>query len=763
MEPKVKCQRIVLEAFCKTVEIVLEARLPALSSPTVQRQRDHTRSGRDKKHPAFNLNIAPMRSVREKLKVLKQNPHLLVQVAFYWNRQETEKEVVREATKRKGNRDSRNDGVSDSTVVERSDKNMMRSSSSPDSLSSHRLLLERWAMEYQPKGCKVDDDTPGKLRVLYREIATYLRSLISYVRLLPAYNLSRYPHGGYISYEIRTIEDDRDSPTLSSSLDALFGSDAGCSGYRFEPIVAPFGTLFFGLRFRQNATLRDIGRSLDDESRSSMSIPVPMSDRFTEEIDEENAPRAHRIMATTTGRARSQSERAPRLHAHPEHSNRGQRVQRIEAHRRPMTPTTGPRPQFFDGDYIRVGRGHHRRHHSYQEATLNAAVDTPFSTPPHRRRSHAQTCSIPIRRKSFGENARHNNEAALGARVAHQRESTAFVPHSAPCDRRNGFEIVGRGRNLPFRQSPIETKPSALAAALAFDTSSSSSRHRGVIPFDSDFVVRSRRRAPRDDAEYLPQPRLERRVSRSADDKEYIHYWETLPRSQVSARMRATGLGISPITSLSATDLHALLYSKTDAASQRRRRSRGKSVDPDRESASESSSVNDTPPFASMGFPTSDTPSLMTPLRINGPALKKSPLLGPTVKIDDAVDPESSMRFLALGGNDVGSRDDNNDDPLHRSTHSQDSDDLPFAMQDVDVEEKSIATRDVAKNDASTSSRGESASAAGIGIFIARCESAPALKCFEEKSGGGIKRCRVRDFDDALAFFERTEKSMQGS
>ena len=91
MEPKVKCQRIVLEAFCKTVEIVLEARLPALSSPTVQRQRDHTRSGRDKKHPAFNLNIAPMRSVREKLKVLKQNPHLLVQVAFYWNRQETEK------------------------------------------------------------------------------------------------------------------------------------------------------------------------------------------------------------------------------------------------------------------------------------------------------------------------------------------------------------------------------------------------------------------------------------------------------------------------------------------------------------------------------------------------------------------------------------------------------------------------------------------------------------------------------------------------
>ena len=110
-----------------------------------------------------------------------------------------------------------------------------------------KVLLERYTLEYRPKGSKVDEKTSTLLRLVYKKIAVFLRSLISFVRIVPAFDVARR-FRAQISYDISSpdeAESEKKNPTF----------DCVVSNVRFTPIVAPFGTFMVSSTYRRNMTL----------------------------------------------------------------------------------------------------------------------------------------------------------------------------------------------------------------------------------------------------------------------------------------------------------------------------------------------------------------------------------------------------------------------------------------------------------------------------------------------------------------------------
>ncbi len=199
MDPKTKCQRIILEAFYKICDILLESRGFFDENDVEQRRRRRRRrSSRNncirKPHPSFNLIVDSKPVLRNALREWKTNPHRILYIHIYFEQPLTKK----------------------------------------------KFLLERYTLEYRPRGSRVDEKTSQQLRSVYKKISVFLRSFISFVRIVPAFDISR-EHRKQISYDVSSDEESQKKKHLDF--------DCVVSNMRFSHIVAPFGMWGSGPNF----------------------------------------------------------------------------------------------------------------------------------------------------------------------------------------------------------------------------------------------------------------------------------------------------------------------------------------------------------------------------------------------------------------------------------------------------------------------------------------------------------------------------------
>lgn len=128
-----------------------------------------------------------------------------------------------------------------------------------------RVLLEQWSVVYAPEQDAQDAlgrrtglslghastsrDVIQQLKEVCKKISVLLRSLYSFMRLLPAHRLVRRGYPSSLSYELHS------AAASPASLERAFERDVAISRYSFVPIPTPFGYLKISTVYRLNCEL----------------------------------------------------------------------------------------------------------------------------------------------------------------------------------------------------------------------------------------------------------------------------------------------------------------------------------------------------------------------------------------------------------------------------------------------------------------------------------------------------------------------------
>jgi Autophagy-related protein 13 len=121
-----------------------------------------------------------------------------------------------------------------------------------------RALLERWRISYLPQSMPPLGDTLAALRHVCKRIVILLRTLYSYVRMMPAYQLHRRIQAARSGYRVPVAR--------GEDLGFCLAAQAGASGlefpvhtptreYKFGPLDTPYGSLVITTDYRRGLDL----------------------------------------------------------------------------------------------------------------------------------------------------------------------------------------------------------------------------------------------------------------------------------------------------------------------------------------------------------------------------------------------------------------------------------------------------------------------------------------------------------------------------
>jgi Autophagy-related protein 13 len=121
-----------------------------------------------------------------------------------------------------------------------------------------RALLERWRISYLPQSMPPLGDTLAALRHVCKRIVVLLRTLYSYVRMMPAYQLHRRIQAARSGYRVPVAR--------GEDLGFCLAAQAGASGlefpvhtptreYKFGPLDTPYGSLVITTDYRRGLDL----------------------------------------------------------------------------------------------------------------------------------------------------------------------------------------------------------------------------------------------------------------------------------------------------------------------------------------------------------------------------------------------------------------------------------------------------------------------------------------------------------------------------
>jgi Autophagy-related protein 13 len=125
-----------------------------------------------------------------------------------------------------------------------------------------RALLERWRISYLPQSMPPLGDTLAALRHVCKRIVILLRTLYSYVRMMPAYQLHRRIQAARSGYRVPVAR--------GEDLGFCLAAQAGASGlefpvhtptreYKFGPLDTPYGSLVITTDYRRGLDLSSGG------------------------------------------------------------------------------------------------------------------------------------------------------------------------------------------------------------------------------------------------------------------------------------------------------------------------------------------------------------------------------------------------------------------------------------------------------------------------------------------------------------------------
>ena len=240
-----------------------------------------------------------------------------------------------------------------------------------------------------------------------------------------------------------------------------------------------------------------------------------------------------------------------------------------------------------------------------------------------------------------------------------------------------------------------------------------------------------------------------RRISRSADDKEFGKYWKELPKQmrrvdEEEELEDSFTMATTPHRPRRDTDVHMLAFGSPTLSAINAEEGEQKTRRP-----SLTSSPGETPPFAS-----TTTPSVsITPLRLVGPALKREKKERNNTESQQEIEisfhPSSSS--ASLNEEDVVTAEEEEEqDGLEEE--------LPFAMHDLE-DEMDFQDDTSSTTNLTTEFERLKKSDSGIGELVAKCDSAPMLRSIEIARESGTPYSR-RDVDRQLDFFESFEKTI---
>ena len=241
----------------------------------------------------------------------------------------------------------------------------------------------------------------------------------------------------------------------------------------------------------------------------------------------------------------------------------------------------------------------------------------------------------------------------------------------------------------------------------------------------------------------LAKPKLVRRISRSADDKEFGKYWKELPKQMrrveeeeeededEESNLATRAKRKQNYRPRRDTDVHRLAFGSPPLGSINEQKSRRPSI---------ASSPGETPPFAS-----TTTPNMsITPLRLVGSAFKNCEKNETKNEIEISFHRSSS----SLNEEDVVTTEEGEMD--------FEEEELPFAMHDVEDEYQDDES---STTNLTTEFERLKKSDSGIGELVATCDSAPMLRSIEIARESGAPYSR-RDIDRKLDFFESFERTL---
>jgi hypothetical protein len=473
----------------------------------------------------------------------------------------------------------------------------------------------------------VDENTSTLLRLVYKKIAVFLRSLISYVRIVPAFDVARRCRS-QISYDVSSPEEHDSEETTADKKNPTF--DCVVSNTRFTPIVAPFGTLIVSSTYRRNVS----------EFLKASSSPPPPLDLL----------------------------------------DRRQR-------RRSWTPT-----QQRDFDDVDDWIVPHRT--SIPREKKKILRYSPYGLPP---RTPVTTTTIDMQ----------------------------HVPHSAPATARTGFYMLERHMQEKCTRTKLFYEEK--------EKDDSMKKTTNPIPIIS---------------KSLAKPKLVRRISRSADDKEFGKYWNELPKQMRRVKEEEEeNITVTPNSrSRVDTDVHILAFGSPTLTSMEdeNEKTRRPSVT--------SSPGSETPPFASTTSKMS-----ITPLRLVGPALEKYPKV---VKTSIKKQHEKEIEISSFRRESSSLNDEEEEEEEIELQKSEEEEELPFAMQDEDeISGEGSSSSSSSTTKLTTEFQRLKKSDSGIGKLVAKCDNAPMLRAIEIARESGSSYFR-RDVDRQFDFFESFERTL---
>ena len=475
----------------------------------------------------------------------------------------------------------------------------------------------------------MDENTSTLLRLVYKKIAVFLRSLISYVRIVPAFDVARRCRS-QISYDVSSPEEHDSEETTADKKNPTF--DCVVSNTRFTPIVAPFGTLIVSSTYRRNVS------EFLKASSSPSPPPLDLLDR--------------------------------------------------RQRRRSWTPT-----QQRDFDDVDDWIVPHRT--SIPREKKKILRYSPYGLPP---RTPVTTTTIDMQ----------------------------HVPHSAPATARTGFYMLERHMQEKCTRTKLFYEEK--------EKDDSMKKTTNPIPIIS---------------KSLAKPKLVRRISRSADDKEFGKYWNELPKQMRRVKEEEEeNITVTPNSrSRVDTDVHILAFGSPTLTSMEdeNEKTRRPSVT--------SSPGSETPPFASTTSKMS-----ITPLRLVGPALEKYPKV---VKTSIKKQHEKEIEISSFRRESSSLNDEEEEEEEIELQKSEEEEELPFAMQDEDEisGEGSSSSSSSSTTKLTTEFQRLKKSDSGIGKLVAKCDNAPMLRAIEIARESGSSYFR-RDVDRQFDFFESFERTL---
>ncbi len=310
------------------------------------------------------------------------------------------------------------------------------------------------------------------------------------------------------------------------------------------------------------------------------------------------------------------------------------------------------------------------------------------------------------------------------------------IPHSAPATNRTGFEMLERHIS---KDRVYDTKQKLFNDDNGEDQGSAKKKDTDVTNTTKSIPIS------------LAKPKLVRRISRSADDKEFGQYWNELPKQMrtIEEEERETTelLSLTPRRPRQDTDVHILAFGSPPSYEEYEEKVHRPSI---------TSSPGETPPFASM------TPKQMsmTPLRLEGPTLQDDVNMS-----NKTLSKEIVISSFEEEGGGAGSTNNNSNISLpflhnipteEEEAKSEEEEDLPFAIQDEDGSDDD----DESNENLTTEFERLKKSDGGIGELVAKCDNAPMLRAIEIARESGMPYFR-REIDRQIAFFEEFEKKTE--